>query len=131
MAYLLDTNIISPMLRDPRGPVALRIAGLADRPHTSIIVVAELRFGIDKARSARLEAQLDSVLAGIEVVPFTEPADRFYGRLRADLERSGQMIGPNDLLIAAQCLAGDFVLVTDNIREFSRVPSLKVENWIR
>jgi len=131
MAYLLDTNVISPMLRDPRGDMALRVAGLADRPSTSIIVVAELRFAIAKGGSQRFATQLESVLRGIEILPFDQTADQCYGRLRADLERSGRLIGPNDLLIAAQCLAGDLTLVTDNIRGFSRVPGLKLENWTR
>ena len=98
---------------------------------TSIIVAAELRFGAAKKKSPRLTAQLDAVLAAIDVMPLEAPVDTIYGSIRANLERIGQPIGGNDLLIAAQALALDLTLVTDNEREFSRIESLRIENWIR
>ncbi|MCX5514621.1 VapC toxin family PIN domain ribonuclease [Kaistia algarum] len=132
MALLLDTNVISDIARHPFGSAASRVLERrGETLFTSIIVVAEIHFGLAKSGSARLAQIVGGVLDLIRILPFEAPADEIYGRLRADLERSGQLIGPNDLLIAAQCLAGDFMLVTDNIREFSRVPGLKVENWIR
>jgi tRNA(fMet)-specific endonuclease VapC len=132
MAYLLDTNVISDIARNPFGSAASAVLERrGETLFTSIIVVAEIHFGLAKSGSARLAQIVGGVLDLIRILPFEAPADEIYGRLRADLERSGQLIGPNDLLIAAQCLAGDFILVTDNIREFSRVPGLKVENWIR
>ena len=66
----------------------------------------------------------------MSIVPFAEPADQVYAELRAHLERAGTPIGPHDLLIAAHALALDLTLVTDNLREFSRVPDLRVENWL-
>jgi tRNA(fMet)-specific endonuclease VapC len=98
---------------------------------TSIIVAAELRYGAAKIGSSRLSAQLEKVLDTLEVVPFEAPADTFYGGLRVRLQRAGQIIGANDLLIAAQALALGCVVVTDNVEEFSRVDGLQLENWLR
>jgi tRNA(fMet)-specific endonuclease VapC len=130
--FLLDTNIISDLLRNPRGRVAARIAEVGERQVcTSIIVAAELRFGAAKRGSARLSEQLAGYLGALDVLPFERPADVLYGELRTRLEQSGRPIGANDMLIAAQALALQYPLVTDNEREFSRVEGLTVENWLR
>ncbi len=132
MGFLLDTNVISDIAHHPFGAAAGHVLERrGETLFTSIIVAAELCFGLAKSGSARLAQIVGGVLDLIRILPFESPADEIYGRLRADLERSGRLIGPNDLLIAAQCLALDHVLVTDNIREFSRVPGLKLENWLR
>lgn len=132
MAFLLDTNTVSDFVRHPRGVVAARIAGLPAREVcTSIIVAAELRYGVCKRPSARLAAQLDGVLAWMRVMPFQAPADGIYGEVRAALEKQGSLIGARDLFIAAHALALNCTLVTDNEREFSRVPGLAVVNWLR
>jgi tRNA(fMet)-specific endonuclease VapC len=96
---------------------------------TSIVVACELRYGVTKKGSARLSEQLEQVLAVLPIVALEPEADRRYGELRADLEHRGKLIGPNDMLIAAQALALDLILVTDNVREFKRVKGLKVKNW--
>jgi len=130
--YLLDTNIISALVRDPHGVVAERIRAVGEaNVCTSIIVAAELRYGAAKQGSARLVAQLELVLNALEVLPFETPADASYGDIRAELERAGRMIGGNDLLIAAQALAMGCTVVTDNQQEFERVKHLRVENWLR
>lgn len=98
---------------------------------TSVIIAAELRYGAAKRQSARLTDQIEIILAALTVEPFDSPADRIYGELRADLERSGRLIAAHDLLIAAHALALGCVLVTDNEREFVRVPDLDIENWLR
>lgn len=132
MRYLLDTNIVSDLVRNPQGAVAKRIHAAGEtNVCTSIIVAAELRYGAAKKGSARLSAQLEAVLAALEVVPFEAPADVAYGNCRARLEQAGQPIGGNDLLIAAQALALGYTVVTDNEREFVRVASLLSENWLR
>lgn len=132
MRYLLDTNIVSDLIRNPQGRVAQRIAHVGDlNVCTSIIVAAELRYGAMKRESARLTAQLDAVLEVLEVIPLALPTDCDYGRLRAGLERAGQPIGGNDQLIAAQCVTEGLTLVTDNQREFSRIAELTCENWLR
>jgi tRNA(fMet)-specific endonuclease VapC len=129
--FLLDTNILSGLVRRPQGRVAECIARVGERDVcTSIVVAAELRFGAAKSGSRPLSRQLDAILAALEILPLEEPADRHYATLRRQLERRGMPIGPNDLLIASQALAADCTLVTANEREFSRVPGLKVVNWL-
>jgi tRNA(fMet)-specific endonuclease VapC len=131
MAFLLDTNIVSDLLRHPHGRVAGRIPNVANQTCTSIIVVAELRFGIMRRKSTRLAARLATVLEALEVLPLESPVDVVYGALRTELETAGTPIGANDLLIAAHALALGYTLVTDNVREFSRIKGLAVENWLR
>jgi len=129
--YLLDTNILSDLVRHPQGKIAKRIAVEGEKSICSSIVVAgELRFGAKKRDSDRLTAQLEAILSALEILPLEEPADRRYGELRAYLEKRGEAIGPNDMLIAAHALALDCTVVTANVREFSRVPGLHVENWL-
>jgi tRNA(fMet)-specific endonuclease VapC len=130
--YLLDTNIVSDLLRHPQGRVAKRIQQVGEAMvRTSIIVAAELRFGARKLGSPRLTQRLEAVLGVLEIAPFDAPADDIYGQVRARLERTGTVIGGNDLLIAAQALALGDTVVTDNEREFRLVPALTVENWLR
>ena len=130
--YLLDTNILSDLVRNPAGRVAARIAEVGERSVcTSIIVAAELRFGAAKKGSDRLSAQLEHILSAITVEPLEAPADAIYGQVRAALEAAGTPIGANDLLIAAHALATGRTVVTDNEREFSRVEGLTMENWLR
>jgi tRNA(fMet)-specific endonuclease VapC len=131
MRYLLDTNMVSDLVRNPQGRVAQRIREVGEtQVCTSIIVAAELRYGAAKRASRRLSAQLESVLGALDVLPFEAPADVAYGVLRARLEQVGRPIGGNDLLIAAQVIALGYALVTDNEREFARVDNLAQENWL-
>ena len=132
MRYLLDTNILSDLVRNPQGRVAEQIRRVGETEVcTSVIVAAELRYGAAKRSSARLRAQLEALLAALEVVPFETPADETYGAIRSQLERAGTPIGGNDLLIAAHAKALGFTMVTDNGREFARVEGLACENWLR
>lgn len=129
--YLLDTNIVSEVMRDPQGRVTRHIARVGEGSVcTSIIVACELRYGAAKKGSARLTQQLEAVLEVLPILSLEPAVDRRYGELRADLERRGTPIGPNDLLIAAQALALGLVLVTDNVQEFRRVKGLDVKNWL-
>ena len=130
--YLLDTNIVSDLIRNPQGRAAAKIAEVGeDAVATSIIVAAELRYGATKKASPRLTAQLEAVLSVLEVIALEAPADASYGAARVALEAAGTPIGANDLLIAAQALALDMIVVTDNEREFARVDGLRLENWLR
>jgi tRNA(fMet)-specific endonuclease VapC len=135
--YLLDTNILSDLLKNPQGKVAQKISALSseerDSLATSIIVAAELRYGVAKSGSSILAGRVDQLLEAIEILPLEAKADQHYGRIRAQLEKMGTPIGGNDLLIAAHVLAidADAALVTDNVREFKRVKGLRVENWLR
>ncbi len=131
MLYLLDTNIVSDLIRNPQGRVARHIREVGEaRVCTSIIVAAELRYGATKKASPRLTAQLEAVLGALDVVPFEAPADTAYGLLRARLEQAGRPIGGNDLLIAAQVVALGHTMVTDNEREFARIDDLPRKNWL-
>ena len=131
--YLLDTNALSALVREPGGLIGRKVkdVGGAEAVYTSVVVSAEIRFGLAKKRSERLLRQLELIFEEMQVVAFEPPTDRIYGDLRADLERQGTPIGANDLWIAAQALHDGSVLVTDNVREFGRVPKLKIENWLR
>lgn len=129
--YLLDTNIVSDLVRQPQGAVAQRIAVAGEAwVCTSVIVACELQFGAAKKGSPQLTAQLRLVLGALPILPLHPEAAGHYGGIRAALERSGCPIGPHDMLIAAHARALDLVLVTDNTREFERVPGLQIENWL-
>ena len=130
MPFLLDTNIVSDLVRNPQGKCAARIAAVGERNvSTSIIVAAELRYGAVKKNSIRLTRQLETVLSALEIVPFESPADTHYAKPRTKLEAAGTPIGGNDLLIASHALALGLTLVTDNEREFGRIEGLTIENW--
>ena len=130
--YLLDTNVLSQLIRDPRGPIAQRLATAGDsQVLTSVVVASELRFGARKKGSPLLTDRVERLLASIEVAPLEVGVDRIYADLRHALESSGQMIGANDLFIAAHALEQDATLVTDNVAEFKRVAGLHLENWVR
>jgi tRNA(fMet)-specific endonuclease VapC len=129
--FLLDTNIVSDLVRQPQGVVAQRIAEVGeDAVCTSIIVAAELRFGAAKRASSRLTQQVETILAALPVLPLDAPADAAYAHIRHHLTQIGQPIGPNDLLIAAHALSLGCTVVTANTREFARVPDLPVVNWL-
>jgi tRNA(fMet)-specific endonuclease VapC len=131
LRYLLDSDTLSKLVRNPRHPVAERIRVEGEGTVcTSIIVASELRFGAAKRGSFRLSTQLSRVLAALPVLPFEHPADERYAELRLDLEHAGTPVGPNDMLIAAHALALDLCVVSGNEAEFSRVPGLRVTNWL-
>ena len=128
---MLDTNIVSGMMREGQGRLWQRIEryGVAN-VCVSVISVCELRYGADHRGSTRLHNEISEILTVIEPLPLAPAVAEVYGRLRQDLASVGKLIGPNDLFIAAHALALDLTLITDNVREFSRVPNLRVENWL-
>jgi tRNA(fMet)-specific endonuclease VapC len=129
--YLLDTNILSDLLRQPQGRVFQQISAVGeDKICTSLIVICELRFGIAKRGSLRLAQSLERTLIALPILPLEPPIAQHYAEIRTHLEQAGTPIGANDLLIAAHALALNLTLVTANIAEFERVPNLKVENWL-
>jgi tRNA(fMet)-specific endonuclease VapC len=131
LRYLLDTNVLSDLIRHPQGIVAKRIAAVGEGAVcTSLIVAAELRFGATKSGSPRLSERVDQVLSALDVLALEPPADRAYAEIRWHLTRQGTPIGPNDLLIAAQASVLGLTVVTANNGEFGRVPGLSVENWL-
>ena len=132
MRYLLDTNVLSELIRNQHGEVAKRIRRVGEaQVCTSVIVAAELRYGALKRQSAQLTERVKAILQAIEVLPFEEPAEQVYAEIRVQLEKAGEPISANDMLIAAQTMALGYTLVSDNEREFSRVGGLRLENWTR
>ena len=131
LRYLLDTNILCALIRQPQGPLA---AMLARRGYgtvcTSIVVAAELRFGARKLGSKALTGKVDDLLASLPVLSLDAGADHVYAEIRLQLEQAGTPIGPNDLLIAAHALESGLTLVPDNAKEFGRFAGLQVENWL-
>lgn len=133
--YLLDTNIVSHMMRDAAGQAMQRVRGLiqaegGSRLCISVIVECELRFGIRRTSNPRWTARLEEAMTLLDVMPLDESVCEPYARLRTELEQAGRPIGANDCLIAAHALALGATLVT-NDAEFARVPGLSVENWLQ
>jgi tRNA(fMet)-specific endonuclease VapC len=129
--YVLDTNIVSDLVRNPGGKAAARLRAVGDHGlAVSIITAAELRFGAAKSGSPRLLPRVEAILDTLDVLPFDVPADAEYANIRVELEALGKPIGPNDLLIAAHARSLGTTIVTANATEFSRVRGLNVENWL-
>jgi tRNA(fMet)-specific endonuclease VapC len=129
--YMLDTNIVSDLIRRPGGAVFQHLERvLPDTACTSIVVAAEIRYGLASGASDAIRQQAEVILGAMDILPLEPPLDEHYGDIRAFLKRSGQPIGANDLFIAAHARALGMILVTANVREFSRVPDLQVENWL-
>ena len=130
-SYLLDTSILSDLVKHPSGAVAHRIAAVGENAVcTSIVVACELRYGAAKKGSPALSGKIGQLLEAIEVLPLEDDSDQKYGEIRTALEKAGASIGANDYLIAAHTLSLGFTLVTDNVGEFSGIADLKVENWL-
>ncbi|HEY3845830.1 MAG TPA: PIN domain-containing protein [Acetobacteraceae bacterium] len=127
---MLDTNIVSEMIRNPAGRAAQRARAVADSVCVSVIVAAELRYGCARKGSPRLLRRVEAFLSEVPVLPFDVPADNEYGGIRAELEAAGRPIGSNDLLIAAHACALAATVVTANVGEFRRIRRLNVENWL-
>lgn len=133
MRYLLDTDTCVFIARQRPLSVATRFK--SHRPGElaiSIINYGELRFGAEKSNQSSVAlAKLELFVQGVPVLPMQPEVAHYYAQLRLDLQRRGQIIGANDLWIAAHCLQLGLTLVTNNEREFGRVPNLSIENWIR
>ena len=131
LQFLLDTNIVSHLVRHPQGVIRDRIAEVGEETVcVSLLVAAELRFGAARKQSARLTQQVEAVLSVLPILALETPVDTHYAQIRVRLETSGCPIGPNDLIIAAHARALGLTLVTHNLTEFSRVPGLLVQNWL-
>ena len=132
--YLLDTNIISHMMRYPQGLAAQRVfqfvtQGASVQLCTSVVVDCELRFGLQRRSNPQWSLRFEAAMASIEICPLTPEVSAFYAKLRFSLEQQGQPMGPNDLLIAAHALSMKATLVSADLA-FKRLPDLAVENWL-
>lgn len=131
LQFMLDTNIISDAIRNPYGRAANKMDGLGDQQiSVSAIVASEMRFGAMKKGSERLSFLVENILRRIAVLPYEESEAHHFAQIRFELEKTGKPIGATDLFIAAHARSLDLTLVTNNTREFARVPGLKVENWL-
>jgi tRNA(fMet)-specific endonuclease VapC len=130
--YLLDTNICIYVRKRRPSAVAEKFGTLAPgEAAISAIIYGELLYGAYKsATPARALRVIEEFVALVPALPLPEEAGAAYGEIRAALERQGRMIGNNDLWIAAHALASNLVLITNNMREFARVPGLVAENWV-
>jgi tRNA(fMet)-specific endonuclease VapC len=130
--FLLDTNILSHLVRQPQGPVAERIAEVGEtNVVTSVNVACKLRYGAAKRRSRALTRQVEAELGALTIRPLESDVERVYAAIRVALEKKGTPIGAHDMLIAAHARSIDAVCLPDTVAEFKRVPALKVENWLR
>lgn len=129
--YLLDTNIVSELIKNPQGVVAEKMlsSGLELQCCTSIIVACELRYGAAKKQSSKLSFNVEQVLNGLPILALEVSTDAVYANIRVNLEGRGLPIGQHDLFIAAHALSLGLTVVTANEREFTRVENLRVENW--
>lgn len=129
--YLLDTNIVIYVIKRRPIQVLDKFNANATRMAISAITLAELMHGVEKSSQPDANlAVVEDFCSRLEVLPYTTKAAQHYGSIRAALERNGQLIGVNDLHIAGHARSEGLVLVTNNVREFERVPALQVENWI-
>ncbi|HEX5458746.1 MAG TPA: type II toxin-antitoxin system VapC family toxin [Steroidobacteraceae bacterium] len=129
--YLLDTNILTDLIKHPDGRVRKRIAEVGEENLcTSIVVACELRFGARKKNAPALTKRIEQLLQTIEVLPLAEDVDRTYAEVRTALEKKGRSIGANDLLIGAHALNERCVLVTHNGSELGHIAGLKIEDWL-
>ena len=130
-AALLDTNAVSDLMRD-HPQVKARIGKHADPIATSVVVVGEIRYGLDRLpvgkKRTNLEARARNILSALRIESVTEPIANAYGRLKAALESQGLNLDDNDLWIAATAITHGYVLVTRD-QVFSHVPGLHVEDW--
>lgn len=130
--YLLDTNIISDVAHNPSGSVGQKLGEIDPTEIvSSVVVAAEVWYGVENNPSFRSRERTEAFMKNVNVLAMEPGVARTYGRLRAELKRAGSELGPNDLLIAAHALSIGATLVTGDDRAFSRVPGLKIENWLR
>lgn len=129
MTYLPDTNTISAYMRGDNPKIVEKMTAAFGELTLSVIVLAEREFGVAKGSSANARVKLAELAQTLPVEPFTRDDCTHYAAIRHDLEAHGAGIGPMDTLIAAQALRLGATVITRNVREFGRVPGLKVENW--
>ncbi|MHB1955553.1 MAG: type II toxin-antitoxin system tRNA(fMet)-specific endonuclease VapC [Sulfobacillus sp.] len=131
MRYMLDTNICIYLIKNRSEPLLQRMRGYhTGEVGVSVVTVAELQYGVSKSQlKERNQVALEAFLLPLEIANFSVDSTLAYGEIRANLEKQGRPIGPLDTLIAAHALSLNVVLVTNNTREFARVPGLCVEDW--
>ena len=130
LRYMLDTDTFSYVVSNRHPSVRMRFSDMAGSSSISSISYAESRFGALKKGSPRLSSQIEFFSGLIRILPWTDSEAEVYAEIRTDLEKRGLAIGGNDMLIAAAAMANGLTLVTNNTAHFSRIPGLKMENWV-
>ena len=131
LTYMLDTNICIYVMKTYPPAVREKFNALADQLCISSITLGELHYGAEK--SARREHNLTAIehfVARLDVLPFADKAAAHYGQVRAELERAGTPCGPHDMQIGAHARSEGLIVVTNNMREFVRMPGVRSENWL-
>lgn len=130
--YMLDTNILIYTIRKRPKKVRNAFKEYSDNLSMSTITLGELVYGAEKSsQPARNLADIEALAARVDVLPFDSQAAQHFGQVRAELAKAGKPIGPYDLMIAGHARSRGLILVTNNLREFNRVPGLRLENWVR
>lgn len=131
LQYMLDTNICIYVIRNYPQELLVRFNALAEQLCISSITLGELHYGAEKSarRLQNLQA-IEHFSARLDVLPFSAKAAAHYGQVRAELERAGTPVGLHDMLIGAHARSDGLIIVTNNRREFDRIPGLRVENWV-
>jgi tRNA(fMet)-specific endonuclease VapC len=129
--YMLDTNICIYVIKSRPAELREQFNRLTEQICISTITLAELFYGVEKSsrRAQNLQA-VEEFVARLEALPFSAEAAAHYGQVRAELERAGQLAGPYDMLIGAHARSAGLIVVTNNLREFERIPGLRIENWV-
>ncbi|MEA3386054.1 MAG: type II toxin-antitoxin system VapC family toxin [Thermodesulfobacteriota bacterium] len=132
MNYLIDTNICIYIMNNHPPEVLQKFKRIGvGEVGISSITVSELHYGACKSSYIKRNIQrLDEFLNPFEILSYDDNASRYYGQIRSQLEKKGKIIGPLDMLIAAHALSNKLILITNNIKEFSRIKVLQVENWV-
>ncbi|MGD9617816.1 MAG: type II toxin-antitoxin system VapC family toxin [Alphaproteobacteria bacterium] len=129
--YMLDTNICIYVLQDRPLGLRERFDKLVDELSISVITLGEMLYGAEhSARRSENLRTIEQFTARLDVLPFTEDAAAHYGQIRAALRRAGRPAGVHDMLIGGHARSEGLILVTNNVREFARMPGLQVENWV-
>lgn len=131
LQYMLDTNICIYVMKSYPLGILEKFNRLAEQLCISSVTLGELHYGVEKsARPVENLAALENFIARLEVLPFADKAAAHYGQLRAELERAGTPCGPHDMQIGGHARSEGLIVVTNNMREFSRMPGLRAENWV-
>lgn len=131
LGYMLDTNICIHVMKTYPPELREKFDALAEQLCISAITLGELHYGAEKsARRAQNLVAIEHFVARLEVLPFGAKAAAHYGQLRAELERAGMPCGPHDMQIGGHARSEGLILVTNNMREFMRMPGVRAENWV-
>ena len=129
MIYMLDTDTVSFLVKKNPSIIKNIVKHEDDSICISAITYAELRFGLEKKGSEKLFNEVNAIMGKITIIDFDDSQSEFYGKIRLELEKSGTPLGDMDMLIAAAALSSEAILVSHNIKHFSKIKNIRVEDW--